>query len=193
MKKIVVISLAAALVASLGAGCGKKSDSSSSESKKPSQFVGKWQCEKIAWNGKELDSFLGTPVNVMLQAELTDDGKFIAYSAMEDKVDADNGGTWTEKDDTHINVKGKLNGKDRDLDLELKDERLVGDLNESGMDVQFFLVRVEEFAKYDPEADASAFDASELGFSIDPSADIDMQFDLEDIDFDISEFAYDKN
>ena len=87
MKKLLSLSMAALFIVSCGAGCGKKDDSSSE--KEPSKFAGKWECEKMAWNGAEMTNFLGTPVNVMLQAELTDDGQFIAHSAMEDSVDAE--------------------------------------------------------------------------------------------------------
>ena len=185
MKKLMSLSLAALFIMSCGAGCGKKDDSSS-EKKEPSKFVGKWECEKLEWNGAEMDTFLGTPVNVMLQAELTDDGEFIAHSAMEESVDADNNGTWKELSDTSIEVTGKIQGEERTLQLEFKDDRLVGDLNDSGFNALVYLIKVDEFSKYDPEAD-DGFDLSGLDFSIDQTADINMEFKLDDIDFDFSE------
>ncbi|MBQ6180480.1 MAG: hypothetical protein IJK31_02200 [Ruminococcus sp.] len=185
MKKLMSLSLAALFIMSCGAGCGKKDDSSS-EKKEPSKFVGKWECEKMSWNGAETDSFLGTPVSVMLQAELTDDGKFIAHSAMEDSVDADNNGTWKELSENSIEVTGNIRGEERTLQLEYQDNKLVGDLNESGINAVVYLVKVDEFTEYDPDAD-TGFDLSGLDFSIDPTSDIDMEFKLDDIDFNFSE------
>ena len=107
MKKMLSLSFAAMFIVSCVSGCGKKDDSSS-ETKKESKFVGKWECEKLAWNGKEMDSLLGKPANVLLQAEIKDDGTFVAHSAMEDSVDASNEGSWKEISDTKLEVKGKL-------------------------------------------------------------------------------------
>ena len=189
MKKLLSLSMAALFIVSCGAGCGKKDDSSSE--KEPSKFAGKWECEKMAWNGAEMTNFLDTPVNVMLQAELTDDGQFIAHSAMEDSVDAENSGSWKELSDDKIEITGTVNGEEQTLELEYKDNMLVGDISESGMNVQVFLVKVDEFTEYDPSADSSSFDLSGLDFSLDHTSDINMEFTLDDIDFDFasSDFA----
>ena len=189
MKKLLSLSMAALFIVSCGAGCGKKDDSSSE--KEPSKFAGKWECEKMAWNGAEMTNFLGTPVNVMLQAELTDDGQFIAHSAMEDSVDDENSGSWKELSDDKIEITGTVNGEEQTIELEYKDNMLVGDISESGMNVQVFLVKVDEFTEYDPSADSSSFDLSGLDFSLDHTSDINMEFTLDDIDFDFasSDFA----
>ncbi|MBQ3948559.1 MAG: hypothetical protein II656_08570 [Ruminococcus sp.] len=186
MKKMLSLSFAAMFIVSCVSGCGKKDDSSS-ETKKESKFVGKWECEKLAWNGKEMDSLLGTPANVLLQAEIKDDGTFVAHSAMEDSVDASNEGSWKEISDTKLEVKGKLLGEDRNIEIEYKDDKLVADLTESGTNAVIYLVKVDEFTPMDSEDASSEFNLSDVDFKISPSSDINMDFELKEIDFNFDE------
>lgn len=178
MKKLISLSLAALCLIGCAAGCGKKDDESESK-KKESQFVGKWECSEMSFGGTTMENFMGIPVAAMLQAEVTDDGKFTMNSALSDG-DADNQtGEWKEIDENTIEVTVEADGEKETLELEFKDDKLVmsEDMGNGMGNAEVTFIKVDKFTEFSEEDLKGNLDFGDIG----------LDTDLDDADWDINE------
>ncbi len=174
MKKLISLSLAALCLIGCAAGCGKKDDESESK-KKESKFVGKWECSEMSFGGTTMTDFMGIPVNAILQAEVTDDGKFTMISALADEGENSNEGTWKEIDENKIEVSIEQEDEMQTIEAEYKDDKIVITEEVEGMGTsEVYLVKVDEFTEFSEEDLKSSLDFG----------DIDLDLDMEDADWD---------
>ena len=178
MKKLISLSLAALCLIGCAAGCGKKDDESESK-KKESQFIGKWECSEMSFGGTTMTDFLGVPVAAMLQAEVTEDGKFTMNSALADDSDDNQTGEWKEIDENTIEVSVEADGEKETLELEFKDDKLVmsEDMGNGMGNAEITFIKVDKFTEFSEEDLKGNLDFGDIG----------LDTDLDDADWDINE------
>lgn len=177
MKKLISLSLAALCIIGCAAGCGKKDDDEKS-SKKESNFVGKWECSEMSFGGTTMTDLMGIPVNAMLQAEVTDDGKFTIFSALADEDDDTNQGTWKEIDENTIEVTIEADDEKQTIEAEYKDGKIVMSEEVDGMGTtEIYLVKVDKFTEFSEEDLQNSFN-----FDLDLD---DADWDTDDVDWDL--------
>lgn len=175
MKKLISLSLAALCLIGCAAGCGKKDDESVSK-KKESKFTGKWECSEMSFGGTTMTNFMGIPVNAILQAEVTDDGKFTMFSALADEGDNSKEGTWKEINENKIEVTVEMEDETQTIEAEYKDDKIVisEEVEEVGTS-EIYLVKVDKFTEFSEEDLKNS-----LNFG-----DLDLDIDFDDADWDI--------
>ena len=154
MKKIISLSAALMLCASLAAGCGKDDKKDSSE-KAANKYEGKWQCSEITFEGKTDTSFFGVDASSLFQIELKDDNKgtFLSFMMSEENKPEDI--EWKEIEDNKVQITGgPLEDTDDDFILELKDGKFLLDMTEEGDEEESsaVLIKVDEFTAIPDDA-----------------------------------------
>ncbi len=169
MKKIISLSAALVLCASLASGCGK--DKKDSSEKKASKYEGKWQCSEIVSGDKTETSVFGVDASALFQIELKEynKGTFLSFLFSEENKPEDI--EWEEKEDNKITLTGgPLADINEEFVLEYKDDKLVLDMSDEEDEEKSYanLVKVDEFTAIPDDAEMS------LDFSGEANADFEL-------------------
>ncbi|MBD5159385.1 MAG: hypothetical protein HDT23_03990 [Ruminococcus sp.] len=131
-----------------------------------SDFVGKWECEKLVVEGEEMTDFMGMPLYAVYQLDIKEDGTAIMGESLNDISDAEVSMTyeWGVVGDNEIAI---VNDTGDTMRFEYDGTYIIG--SEEGYDEQIYFVKVEEFTPFDFEAFMNEFQEGLDDIEIDDS------------------------
>lgn len=128
MRKFAALSMAAVMLTSCFVGCGSK-DSSDSKS-----YAGKYELQKMSMGDETYEGeIMGTPIALMMQIELKDDGTAV-------ELDDNENGKWEADGDT-VSIEF---GGDK-VEFKADGDTLTGTQGEGDDSVEMVIKKVSEF------------------------------------------------